>query len=549
MTDLTNTQASLFEVPTDFSDLLLIKDVYDLKNDQHKVYLVRTKADWREKLRVICIKQDPTLAEDVNRLKEKMSSPSPVDKWESGIIYLVREVDGVATAQVISRMDDFTPKLTPPASLLEETLNHELSMNAETRFRKWYAGTTVRVTTFVIDEMQISIYSTRSKVQAAFSRWSNEAGSPTIIEEFHNACKVQGIKKADIEIPGITFSFILQSKWSVSMEEVEAPRLILFRSYRFDEESYEESPVEVPGAFPVEILNVKEAVKYIESGGIVMTMFSFENKKVMTSLTDMRYSWLNTDDAATPDERYFGLLMKNALEAKQYRAMLKGPKKLVLEASLKNLDTNVENCGKYLQYCVGEAIKMKRVAGKGEKIQLHKNDFIANVIRRVMKKHSEERNQDKAEPLKGRGKPKQKGKFKQSGKSKAVQDAEQLAFINSILQEYRDKTPVKLIKLIRECAKLKKTDLARLKKQQEQMKNASSPVTPTFGLKAQKETEESIKALDSIEMFLPFQFDDEEGLMVKPKGREEGSLGVWVRNDIGDESPRVFSPNNFSDDE
>jgi hypothetical protein len=308
---------------------------------------------------------------------------------------------------------------------------------------------------------------------------------------------------------------------------------------------------------------VEQAVRYIEDGGIVITMYPFNNKKFLTTHTQEIYSWFEDGDAATPDERYFKLFMKEQSKAKQYRALLSGPLHDSLEHALSHLDTNIDATAAYLQHCVKVAVKLRQASKGKDKPALHENGVIQYIIRAVMAKYAEDKEKEKQQQEKSNGKGRGKNNVwkRKGGKGRpdmATIDAQQVEFIKAILLDYKAKDPVKLVKLIRVCSRLKKAEIARLKAQQQREQDAKRPTTPTFDREAKQELEKTLQSLSEIVieedtvLFIPAQFDDDEGIIYTqvPTGynkvpKDTNAMGVWVREKEDDSR----SPTTFSDDE
>jgi len=544
MSELTQEQIDLFQVPPQHAHLLMVKGVFTFADEVSQIVLVSPKADYRDQLLVEAVKNDESLKTDIVAQEEAMMEPRAIDAWDSGIQYLVTEVEGKKRAHIVARIDSYTHTIAVQDSLIEAKLDAELQLDANTRFRAWEEGTIITVKTVVVNGERKAFYSTRKKIDARASKWS-KPGSPTILAEFFTACNKQDISISSIEREGMCFAFILKSEWNATKQKITEPVVILFRAYSFADGEYREVDESVAGAAPVRTFNLAEAVQHISDGGVVMTMFSFNNKKFMNTDTKMVYSWFENSQTSSPDEQYFKLLAQNQNYAKRYRSLLGGHAKESLEKSLENLEPNITATAEYLKYCVEMAVKQRRLEPKmtnpKDRKPVHENGVIAYIVRQAMKHHRESQEERKAASTAKPGRGKNvRGKKAPVRRSKDVEDLEQVEFIKSILVGFQKEDTVKLVKLIRICARYKRTDIARLKAQEARMNEIERPVTPTFGTKAKSELKGAIKTLEQIfifdetEYFIPGQVDDDEASV--PKGK-------WVKE------VKHFMPGQVDDDE
>jgi hypothetical protein len=548
MSDLTTEDIELFRVPPEYADLLLIKGVFTFQDPLSRLVYVRTKADYRNRLTVMVVNSRPELRDNASEIATVMSDQFPVDAWDSGIQYLVTEVDGVKSAQIVAKIDSYTPKIVVQPTLMRDKLNHMLSINADTRFRVWEEGTVVTVKTVVVGGERKTFYSTRNKIDAFNSKWTAGSDSPMIMDEFFKACASQGITTKSIEIEGLCFAFILQSQWNTTKQKTDKPRVILFRTYEFGNGDYKEISRSVHGAIPVREMNIDQAIEYMnaDNGGVIITMFPFNNKKFMSTDTELVYSWFEGRNSTQPALQYFQLLANNRLTAQRYQEMLNTHMRASLDRTLDNLDANIISTAEYIKYCLGQAIKEKvpqptrrndeKQAPKKKSMKTFRDsNDIMFVIRRAMREYKILL--DAAIGAKDKKQTPAKGKKPQKGKKQPKVQFDQLEFIVTYLNKLRTDDAVKLIKLINVCARLNKSDLARLRAQQARDNEASRPVTPTFGSKAKSELFSAIQFLEQNNiisddmMFIPGQMDTDE------------EFDRWVVID----DPK--SPTTFSDDE
>ena len=88
---LTKEQVELFGIPSKFSNLVENVDYRDLgdHNPGDELYLLPAVHNFRDKWINACIEEDPKIAETPESLRNLQQKASPIDKYDSGIVYHV----------------------------------------------------------------------------------------------------------------------------------------------------------------------------------------------------------------------------------------------------------------------------------------------------------------------------------------------------------------------------------------------------------------------------------------------------------------------------
>ena len=151
MRTLSVAEYELFGVPVQFRHLIQMTDCKHL-NAQKSVSLISVRcrngyrADWEKEM----IKQDQSLLEMPEKLLALQRGPSPLDMFDSGIVFLVQPGadEGTLQARVVSRSDDFPHKEKLQATLLKPYFDYHSGLDG--KIRQWGEGAIIRVFTIEV---------------------------------------------------------------------------------------------------------------------------------------------------------------------------------------------------------------------------------------------------------------------------------------------------------------------------------------------------------------------------------------------------------------
>lgn len=563
MRSLTDLEANLFGISARDVPLVRVVDCQKLSDNGVCLMMIRTVPEYRKKLEERMITEDPSIAASPARLVALSTEPQELDRFDSGVCFLVQPSaeSGELTATVVCRSDDYTRKISTQGTLVEGTLKKISKDEPETQFRVWQEGSIIRVVTLLVEGVKRTFYMTRSKIEWGRSKWINTPECPYVKEEFYAACKRQGIKQEDVEIPGFCFCFVLRSTWNQMKQEVEYPELVHFRTYTFIGEEYRQTIKTIPGAITPTTLTIEQAVRVILDGGVVITVKSSDNNlKIMTHDTALVYSWLETSAASSPEIQYFTLASHDVRDAMRFKSLLRGHAARTVNRTIETLDHNIAAAAEYLLHrlklklhsdAISKNLNKKQNASDQTKITaynaLKQDKQIENIIRSTQKAYALARqaaiDSGKFKPvlhMKARNGKQKKvtAKFYWGG-SEAAEQKNQLDHIIATLNSYKEKDGKTLLQIIKKCSRCKKSEIAALKKLMKQsVPDVERPSTPTFDEKAQSEIEAAVANLHSIEINDDEVFIPDQSYCAQIPSDEE-----WYTDDTEDKTSR------FQDDE
>jgi hypothetical protein len=488
-------------ISTDYRDYIRICDSVETQDKKQLLVLVRTIPNFESKL-----EKDPKLSKVFGGLK---APRTPLDGLDSGIVVSIsQDQESNRTFTIVARSEDRPRVEVPQASLVEAYITSHMKEHPDDGWKAWKEGSIIRVFTVETTRGKETFVTTRTKLSAG-GHWPNAADSPTVIASFREACKKQQIERADIEVPGYCFCFVLSSKWNTMKQHTETTHLTLFRVYSWLEGEYREVKYDVTNVATPATLSIEEAIQHVLDGGVVMTTNAFENTKVMLPQTGKEYSWLESPNAV---HMYFGL---DARDRKRFKTVCSPYLRDKVIALEKSLPTQKDGAAAWIMHELQNNLQTKD--GKQETKSKKHNKAgalaIESIIRTLKKRYAEER---AAAIEKGTFKPRAKnGKGRNPifywGRTKAAQYERQLALVNEILQDHLEHNGCLLLRIIKECTRRKTAEGIKLRKKEEALRKKDATSIPQDLL---NEIKDAMASLDSItlpekELFLPFQVDDD----------------------------------------
>lgn len=492
MRALSVAEYELFGVPARFRSLVEVTDCKHL-NAQKSVSLISVRcrngyrADWEKEM----IKQDASLLEMPEKLLALQKGPSPLDMFDSGVVFLVQPgaEEGTVQARIVSRSDDFPHKEKIQATLLRPYFDYHSELNG--KVRQWGEGAIIRVFTIEVpagksgadfNEVEkdvdgvpktMTFISSRTRLDCTSSQWVNLPECPFVTDCFKETLITQGIDFQELCKPWTCYAFLLRHPWNqIRDRTLTKPELILFRAYTCAGGDYTELPGAVDhNAAPIfkgvklfPNLTTQEAIDVIMRGGVVMTNHAFNNIQIMLDTTAEEYEWLQTT-SSNPIMTYCELRNTSPSDCARFEALLFGWAKQKVDDFKRDYPVILASCISYL----ARRALLQHEQPKAE-AALKKDRLVESIMRAVRRDFAE----DKA---KWHG----KGKFIWGG-SKENADKKRHDSVRRALLRLEKQDGAALARLIAICGRFQKSENIRVKKIQDK----TPPMSPVASVRTVK---------------------------------------------------------------
>ena len=488
MRALSVAEIELFGVPAQFRHLVQVTDCKHL-NAQKSVSLISVRsqngyrADWEKEM----IKQDQSLLEVPEKLLALQKGPSPLDMFDSGIVFLVQPgaEEGTVQARIVSRSDDFPHKEKIQATLLKSYFDYHSEHDG--KIRQWGEGAIIRVFTIEVSSGKsgadfnqpeldedgvpktMTFISSRTRLDCTTSQWVNLPECPFVTDCFKETLITQGIDFRELCKPWTCFAFLLRHPWNqIRDRTLTKPELILFRAFTCNGGDYKAIEGDMTSLFKgVKLfpnLSKSEAIEVISKGGVVMTNHAFNNIQIMLDTTAEEYDWLQTT-SSNPVMTYCELRTTSPSDCARFEALLFGWAKKKVDDFKRDYPIILASTISYLS----QRAKLQTEQPKAE-AALKKDRLVESILRSVRRDFAE----DKA---KWHG----KGRFVWGG-SKEKSDQKRHDSVRRALLRLEKQDGAALARLIATTTRFQKSENIRVKKIQDN----TPPMSPVASVRTVK---------------------------------------------------------------
>ena len=275
-------------VKPEYSHFLSIKDVYYFegpeKNDRGPLLKIKQVTDHRDKYKTW---------ETKKRKDEegKLTWGDMVELESSGGQCFLDAFDGIVfdTAKniIVCKIDD----LPVTKAIHEERLNEYVEENGDTEVRIWTEGTVVIVFTY----RGHTFFSTRSKLNFEKTIVNTSVPNcPFLKEIWEDACEIQNFDDSQLIEEGMVHVMLVVSRWNQIINQQEVtPSISHIKSYSFDKETANyklEKNVKMENCVSIPVITLREGMKHVRNGGVLVTTKPFKNEKIMTYATCQKYN-------------------------------------------------------------------------------------------------------------------------------------------------------------------------------------------------------------------------------------------------------------------
>lgn len=483
MRNVTPTESELFGVPSQFRHLVQVTDCKALDAAKSvNLVSVRTRNGYRKDWEQEMIKRDQTLLEVPEKLLALQEGPSPLDVFDSGIVYLVQPgaEPGTFQARIVSRTDDYPHKKRLQATLVRPYF--EMHKELDHQVRQWVEGAIIRVFTVLVpipgtnpEQYELDVdgvpkvlvfISSRNKIECSTSQWINVPECPFVNDAFMEAAALQGIKMSDFNKPWRCYAFVLRHHWNqIRDRSLKQPELILFKTFSCEGGTYVEIPLaetgmEIHGTKVLPTLSCAEAAKIVlEEGAVIITTKPFNNMQITMEATAEEYDWL-TSKSKNPIITYCELRSSSPHDCARYEAILFGWAKDKVEAFKKDYPNILLRTSNFLQKrALLQFDNPKALAN------LETDRTIEGIMRAVRRDHMEAKQRHIG-----------RNRFMWGG-TRPKFEAKVLESVMKALQKLEKQNGASLAILIGKCTKLAASEIVRSKKLTTSM-NGSGRTSP-----------------------------------------------------------------------